>query len=52
MWYLGVFFVESKQENCLVKITEGKAQVNRFLLHFHDARNLLQNEAKQKIMTI
>ena len=25
---------ENNKENCVVKITDGRAQVNRFLLHF------------------
>lgn len=42
MFHLRGFLCGKHKENCLVKITEEKAQVKRFLLHFPDAKNLLK----------
>jgi len=38
----GGFLCGKHKENCLVTITDGRAQVKRFLLHFCDAKNLLK----------
>jgi hypothetical protein len=33
-FHLWLFLCGRHKENCVVKITDGRAQVNRFLLHF------------------